>query len=135
MRAIYANWYVPSLGTVYRRRKTVYARSKGTVSKRIETYQNKRMEEVDRMKVQIEGNLYLESDGLEFTIKKYGNPYTNNKGELIEPSTTSGHFSNVHSAIKYLVKMKIMESTATDLKGLLESVEGIREYIEERVRV
>lgn len=87
------------------------------------------------MKTKIEENLYLESNGLGFTITKYGKPYTNAKNELIEPSTAEGHFSSVQSATRHLVKMKLMESTATDLKELLQSVEGIKEYINDKVTV
>jgi hypothetical protein len=87
------------------------------------------------MKVQIEDNLYLESDGMGFMIKKYGTPYTNKKGELIEPSSTEGNYTSVQSAMRGLVKMKVMESTATTLNELIESVDGIKKWIQEKVTI
>lgn len=89
------------------------------------------------MKVQIENNLYLESDGMQFIIKEYtGKVYEDKKsGKQTESYNTIGYYSNVQSACRDLVKRKVMESTATDLKSLLESVEGIKQYIEDRIAV
>lgn len=89
------------------------------------------------MKVHIEGNLYLESDGMQFIIKEYtGKTYKNNEtGKETEAYNTIGYYATVQQACKKLIKMKIMESTATDLKALLESVDGIERFIEERVAV
>ena len=89
------------------------------------------------MKVQIEGNLYLESDSMQFILKEYtGIFYTNKEtGKETESTKTYGYFPSVQSACKHLIKMKLMESTATDLKELLGEVEGIKKFIEERVAV
>jgi hypothetical protein len=89
------------------------------------------------MKVQIEGQLFLESDGTQFILKEYtGNLYEDKKtGKVTESFKTHGYFYSVQSAIIQLKRMKVMESTATDLKSLLESLKDIRRYIEEKVGV
>lgn len=88
------------------------------------------------MKVNIEGNLYLESDGMQFVLKDYtGKTYQDKKGKETEAYNTLGYFSTVQSAMRHLVKMKLMQSTATTLNELLQDVERIREYIESRVSV
>lgn len=89
------------------------------------------------MKVHIEGQLYLESDGTQFILKQYtGNTYKDKKtGKETEAYNTHGYFPSVQSACHKLLKMKLMESTATDLKSLLESVDGIKQFINERVAV
>lgn len=87
------------------------------------------------MKVQIENNLYLESDGMQFILKEYTGKTREVKGEEIEQSKTHGYFSSISSALKHVVKMKIMDSTAQTLGELLQEVKGIREYIESKVNV
>lgn len=74
---------------------------------------------------------------MQFILKEYtGNVYKNKEtGKETESTNTHGYFTSVQSAVKKLVKMKVMESTATDLKGLLEDVEDIKRFIEERVAV
>lgn len=89
------------------------------------------------MKAKIEENLFLESDGLGFSIKKYSGKVNidTKTGKETEVSTTEGYFSSVQGAVRHLLKMKVMESTAKDLKELLESVEGIDQYIKDKVAV
>lgn len=88
------------------------------------------------MKVNIEGNLYLESDGMQFILKDYtGKIYTDKRGNVTEAHNTLGYFPSVQSAMRHLVKMKLMESTATTLNELLQDVQRIEEYIESRVSV
>lgn len=89
------------------------------------------------MKVHIEDNLYLESDGMQFIIKEYtGNIYKDKKtGKETESFNTHGYFNSVQSACRHLLKIKLMESTATDLKTLLQGVQEIREWIEAKVSV
>lgn len=82
------------------------------------------------MKVHIEGNLYLESDSLQFIIKEYNGKTDKNGNALYK---THGYFNSVQNAMHHLVKMKIMQSTATTLKELIASVDDIRKFIEERV--
>jgi hypothetical protein len=84
------------------------------------------------VKVQIEDNLYLESDGLQFIIKEYTGKLDSQGNERFK---THGFFSTVKSAVEHLVKMKVMQSTATTLCELVQDVERIRQYIESKLSV
>ena len=84
------------------------------------------------MKVQIEGNLYLESDGMQFIIKRYIGSKDKNGNDLYN---TLGYFSSLEHAIKHLIKLKVMESTAQTLKELLEDVKRIKSDVESMVYI
>ena len=84
------------------------------------------------MKIHIEKKLYLDSDGTQFILKQYSGK-TNDKGE--ETFKALGYFGNIRAAINYLIKMKIHESTATNLNELLEDVKRIEDWVHEKVRV
>ena len=83
------------------------------------------------MKIHIEKKLYLESDGVQYILKLYGKP--NAKGE--ETFKALGYFGKIRSVINYLIKMKIHESTATNLNELLEDVKRIEDWVHDKVRV
>lgn len=82
------------------------------------------------MKVCVEDNLYIESDGMQFILKEYNGKQDKQGNELYK---THGYFPNVASALNHVVKMKVMNSNASTLSELLAEVEGIREYIESKV--
>ncbi len=84
------------------------------------------------MKVHIEGNLFLESDLHNFIIKEY---LPRKEGKASGKVVVLGYFSNFHSAIKYLVKLKLKQSTATNLLELSRDLKQIEEYIHSQVRV
>lgn len=81
------------------------------------------------MKVHIEGNLYLESDELQFMIKEYS---TIRSGENAgkEIGNTIGYYTSLSSVIKALMRMKLHDSTATNLRELLDDWENIKEWAE-----
>ncbi|CAM5794690.1 hypothetical protein [Brevibacillus borstelensis] len=82
------------------------------------------------MKVQIEDNLYLESDGLQFIIKEY----SGKEDSLGRPLYKAhGYFSGVGQAVKHLIKMKVMESTAQTLSELCQDILRIERYIESKL--
>ncbi|PWV90234.1 hypothetical protein DFQ01_14410 [Paenibacillus cellulosilyticus] len=80
------------------------------------------------MKVQIEENIYLESDSMQFIIREYTGKVNNETG--IESFKTIGYYSNISSALKRMVKLKLMQSTATDLRELLEDLRRIEQRFE-----
>ncbi|WP_019123622.1 hypothetical protein [Brevibacillus massiliensis] len=84
------------------------------------------------MKVQIEENLFLESDGLQFIVKEYTGKQDSHQRELYK---VHGYFSNIGQAVKHLVKMKVMESTAQTLSELCQDILRIEQYIESKVSV
>ncbi|KAF6636554.1 hypothetical protein [Paenibacillus polymyxa] len=89
------------------------------------------------MKIKIEGSLYLESDGMQFILKQYNGKMSVAKdtGKETEQYKTHGYFSTVKGALEKVVKMKVMDSTATTLGELLKELEGIRQYIESKVTI
>lgn len=84
------------------------------------------------MKVQIEGQLYLESDGMQFILREYNGKQDKAGNDIYK---THGYYSSVEVAIKGLVKKKVMESTAATLSELLREVESIKAYIESKINV
>ncbi|MEJ8547108.1 hypothetical protein [Brevibacillus borstelensis] len=82
------------------------------------------------MKVQIEENLYLESDGLQFIIKEYSGKEDNLGRPLYK---VHGYFSGVGQAVKHLVNMKVMESTAQTLSELCQDILRIERCIESKL--
>lgn len=88
------------------------------------------------MKIQIENNLYLESDERQFILKEYSGKQSIDKhGVATESFKTIGYYTDVRAAINKLVQMKVMESTAQTLGELLAEFESIRAYIESKVTV
>jgi len=86
------------------------------------------------MKVHIEGNLYLESDELQFVLKRYtvaqsGKSYGQEIGQV------DGYYPSIHSAIKAVMVKKIKESTATNLKELSEDIKRIESWIKSKFEV
>ncbi|MCA1029280.1 hypothetical protein LCM23_25035 [Cytobacillus kochii] len=82
------------------------------------------------MKVNIEGNLYLESDDKCFVIKEYTGK-EDNKGKAL--FKTFGYFPTVEQAMKKLVQMKIKQSNALTLIELVREIEGINQYIQSKL--
>lgn len=86
------------------------------------------------MKVCIENNLYIESDGIQFILKQYtGKQQVKEDGSTTDLYKTRGYFPTIASALNHVVKMKIMDSTASTLSELITEVESIRAYIESKV--
>ncbi|WP_409341044.1 hypothetical protein [Paenibacillus sp. MBLB4367] len=81
------------------------------------------------MKVQIEENLFIESDTHNFMIREYK---TRNDGKA-ERVTTHGYFLSLAGAAKHLVKMKVKQSTATTLQELVSDIQRIEEYIHSKI--
>lgn len=83
------------------------------------------------MKAQIEGNLYLESDSMQFIIKDYTGAVNVDKktGKETETYNTLGYFSSIESACKFLIKMKLMQSSAANLQELLQDFNRINQWV------
>lgn len=81
------------------------------------------------MKVQIEDNLYIESDTYSFQLTQYLGVDKNGN----EMKRTIGYFPTVESCINKVIDMKIKQSTAKTLKELREDVKEIREYVKSKI--
>ena len=84
------------------------------------------------MKVHIEGSMYLESDAMQFILKDYTGSTDKNGNELYK---TLGYFPKIESAIKHLIKVKLMQSTAHTLGELYTELQSIRQFVESRLEV
>lgn len=84
------------------------------------------------MKVHVGDNLFIESDELQFIIRKYSGKNDKNDRPIY---TNLGYFSSLSAAIQRLVKIKVMESEATTIGELLTDLERIEREINEMIRV
>jgi len=84
------------------------------------------------MKVQIEDNLYLESDERSFVIKEYTGKQDDKGKDLFK---TYGYFPTIQQAVKKLVQMKIKQTNAVTLLELVADIERIEQYIESKLSV
>lgn len=84
------------------------------------------------MKVKVEENLYIESDDLQFVIRKYNGKEDKNGRPVY---TNLGYFTNLSAAIQKLVKIKIKESEATTLRELLIDLRRIERDINEMIKI
>jgi hypothetical protein len=89
------------------------------------------------MKVHIEGNLYLESDNMQFILKEYTGAISVDKktGKETEVCNNVGYYTNIHSALKALMVMKIKDTTATNLSELSADIKRIENWIRSRFEV
>ena len=88
------------------------------------------------MKVQIENNLYIESDERQFILKEYtGKQSFDKDGKATDLYKTHGYFPDVAGALNKVVKMKIMDSTARTLSELVTAIQEIRKDIESKVTI
>lgn len=86
--------------------------------------------------VEVEKEIRLESDEYQFTLRKYnGKVSTDKDGKEREIYETLGYYSNIHSALKDVLRMKIKESTATNLQELSEDIRRIEEWIKAKFEV
>ncbi|WP_078392048.1 hypothetical protein [Shouchella patagoniensis] len=83
------------------------------------------------MKVQIEGNLYLESDETQFYLKEYtGKKDKKTNADLYK---SHGYFGKPEQAIQKLLNIKIAKSKAETLGELVKDIEDARQFIKEKL--
>lgn len=75
---------------------------------------------------ELKGKLYLESDSMQFMLREYNGKFDKNGYEL---SKTLGYYTNVKSALTALIKLKVMQSTATTLTELHEDIRRIEQSV------
>lgn len=85
------------------------------------------------MKVQIEENLYIESNPLCFQVVQYSIGKDKDKND-VEVRKVSVEFTTVKSCVKWIaLNMKVKESTAPTLKELIAEIDAIEKYVEEKI--
>lgn len=89
--------------------------------------------ELDSNRQEVERWLYLESDDMQYTLKRYNGKVSVDKhGRETEQSETIGYFTNVQSALMKIMSMKIKQSTAATLDQLLIDIKRIEHEIKMR---
>lgn len=72
------------------------------------------------------GDLYLESDSMQFILREY-NGKLDGKGN--EQSKNIGYYTDVKSALLKLIKLKVMQSTASTLQELHDDIRRIEQAV------
>lgn len=85
-------------------------------------------------RIHIENDIYIQNDELGSTIVKRSIAQSG-KAVGNEVFTALGYYSNITSAVKGLIKMKIAESSATTLGEMIEDIRRIEAYIEQKIAV
>jgi len=82
------------------------------------------------MKIKVEENLFIESDGVQFILRDYSGK-VDKKGKEIYKSL--GFFGSLQSALKKVVKIKIMKSNAETIQQLLSELKIIEDEIDDLI--
>ena len=84
----------------------------------------------DRLKVQIEDNLYIEGDHQNIEVRKYTGKKDNKGNDLYK---TLGYFPNVERALEKVYDSKLAETKATNLEELLDEVKSTKQWLKEKM--
>ena len=79
------------------------------------------------MKVQIEGNLYIEGDDRNVEIRWYKRD--KNDKEVYE---TLGYFGTLEQAVQRVINMKYTETNAEDLKEMMRDIKSIKQWVKDQ---
>lgn len=85
-----------------------------------------------KMKISLGNNMFIESDSMQFMIKKYTGAVDKEGKEI---GTSLGYFSNLNAALKGLIKIRLLASTATSIKELQEDLNRIEKEIDELIKM
>lgn len=84
------------------------------------------------MKIKVDENTYVESDGMQFIVKRYsGKTYTNKDGKEHENYRVLGYYGTIEQLMNGLINKKTLESKATTFKELLQEMHNIKSEIKE----
>lgn len=90
------------------------------------------------MKVMIEERLYVESDTSGYQVVRYGDPATKIDKDGNEVDATSskilGYMSTLEGCINFIVNLKLKDSTAKDLRELIQHMQEIRAWVQQAVK-
>ncbi|WP_078440182.1 MULTISPECIES: hypothetical protein [Bacillaceae] len=85
------------------------------------------------MKVQIEGNLYLESDETQYYLKEYSGKFDKKSGAPLYKIL--GYYSKPEQAFQKILNILIASSDAETLEQLVKDIKQTREYIKTTLSV
>lgn len=86
----------------------------------------------DGVITEVVGKMFIESDSMQFMVNVYSG-LLDSKGN--EKYKTLGYFPSVDYCLKFIVKQKVMQSTAETLVQLLEDFKRIESFIHTQVKV
>jgi hypothetical protein len=75
------------------------------------------------MKIQIEDKLFIESDDMQFIVKKYSGKFDKNTEK--ETFKVLGYFSSLKQAVKFLIKKDCMASTVSTFQQMFDELDRI----------
>lgn len=87
------------------------------------------------MKVQIEENLFIESNPYGFEVKRYGTRYDEKAEEEVDVVLDTKHFQTIQGCCRYIALLKVKDMPADTLRDLVQAVERLAAAIEEKVAV
>ena len=87
-------------------------------------------EEKKKLKVQIEGELYIVGDDQNIEVRTY----TGKKDKKTNKDlyVTHGYFKDVEQAMKKIVDMKLVESQATNVKEMMREIKSIKQWVKDQ---
>jgi hypothetical protein len=85
------------------------------------------------MKIQVEDKLFIESDDMQFIIKKYSGNF--DKKTEKETYKVLGYFSTLKQAVKHLIKLQCMESTVTTFQQLFDELDRIENKLDGLIKI
>jgi hypothetical protein len=85
------------------------------------------------MKIQIEDKLFIESDDMQFIIKKYSGNF--DKKTEKETYKTLGYFPSLKQAVKHLIKLQCMESTVTTFQQMFDELDRIENKFDDLIKI
>lgn len=85
------------------------------------------------MKIQVEDKLFVESDDMQFMVKKYSGNFDKKTGN--ETYKVLGYFSTLKQAVKHLIKLQCMESTVETFQQLFDELDRIENKIDSIIKI
>jgi hypothetical protein len=85
------------------------------------------------MKIKVEDKLFIESDDMQFVLKKYSGNF--DKKTEKETYKVLGYFSTLKQAVKHLIKLQCMESTAETFEQLFDDLDRIENKIDSLIKI
>lgn len=84
------------------------------------------------MKIKVEDKLFIESDSMQFILKKYSGKF-DDKG--IEGYKVLGYFSSLKQAVQHLIKLECMASTVETFQQLFNELDRIETKFDDLIKI
>ncbi|MFK3936519.1 hypothetical protein ACI2JA_03255 [Alkalihalobacillus sp. NPDC078783] len=88
-------------------------------------------ERLINIKLHIEKKLYIEKEGMNYTIRNYTGKFDDKDKELYKQ--IGGYYGKLNEALKALFRHKLDESKPTSIPEVIESIDRIESWLEKVV--